>query len=122
MKTIKIEYDGKTYILGYTYQTLLEAEKRGLDWAKAGSRSMTTIYKLFECSFLLNHKKELDKKLIDIEGILAAIPNKYDVTDESGEVTEKGFFTVLSEIVGDAASALSDNGNGDGKNAMWAVQ
>lgn len=84
MKSIKIEYEGKSYELTFTRKTVMQTEKLGLNLEKAEETPITTVLTLGYGAFLAkqpNIKRELAEDIVlsceDREGLFDALMNLY---------------------------------------------
>ena len=72
-KPIVFEYEGKTYTLTYTRQSIKVVEKLGFDINELASKPMTMLPLLFHGAFLANHRGVQQDRT---EEILYALPDR----------------------------------------------
>ena len=73
IKPIRLNYDGKEYILEYSRETVAKAESDGFLFAQVDEYPLTGVSNLFYYAFLKNHpdmtKEEADKILESLGGL-----------------------------------------------------
>lgn len=86
METIKFDYDGKHYVLGYSRESVKQIEAQGFVLEELNKKPLTMIPLLFYGAFAINHRG-IKRKLTDeiwekIKGeeILAALIEMYSQT------------------------------------------
>lgn len=106
-KTIRVNYNGKDYVLEYTRESVETMEKRGFVLGDLASRPMSTLPELFSGAFLAHHKflpeaviNDLFKKMTDKENLYVKLIEMYNETIET---------------------LLSTETDPDGKNATWGA-
>ena len=84
-KCVKIEYEGKTYELGYNKRTVQEVEGMGFVANKIDEMPGTMIPLLFKGAFLMNHrftkdavKDEIYRRLTKKEDLIAILGELYN--------------------------------------------
>lgn len=84
-KCVKIEYEGKTYELGFNKRTVQETENMGFIANKIDEMPGTMIPLLFKCSFLMNHrftkdavKEEMYRRLTRKEDLISILGELYN--------------------------------------------
>lgn len=89
-KKISFEYEGKTYTLEYTRNSVRQMERRGFVPEDITSKPMTVLPDLFAGAFLANHnqlkREKIDKiyeLLSDKQKLIAALTEMYNDTIET---------------------------------------
>ena len=103
---VRLDYDGETYTLCYTRETVRQMESSGFniqDYVN-GTRPGTQNYMLFEGAFRAKHAKIKRKRVSEI----------YDHIDD-----KSGLNLVLAEMYGETLSSMLDGAEDDGKKATW---
>ena len=86
METIKFDYDGKRYVLGYTRESVKQIEAQGFVLEELSKKPLTMVPLLFYGAFAIHHrgiKRKLTDEIWDkIKGdeILAALIEMYSET------------------------------------------
>lgn len=101
MKEIKFSYDGKDYALGFTRETVLEAEDKGFNLGTAQTKPLHSTYDMFKYSFLMNHKDITDEEVSKI----------YDLFTDKSTLNSK-----LIDLYSDSVNSLLDDNKS--KNAI----
>jgi len=106
MSTIKVEYKGKAYELGFTRNTIVAMERQGFEIDKISSMPMTMLPMFWQGAFAA-YNKNIKRQLMD--EIYDSIRNK------------EGLIAALCEMYAEAISALTDEPDEDKGNATWEI-
>lgn len=109
-RSIKLKYDGKTYDLTFTRETVKRAEDSGFDLRvfAMNSKPATMNPLLFYCAFMAKQPK-IRRKVVD--DIYEHIHNKQQLTEALAEI----YADTLAPLVEDDESAEAD----DEKKVEW---
>ena len=108
MNAIRLTYDGKSYELCFTRESVKEIETSGFNIQALvdGSTPVTSREQLFYGAFRARHKG-IKRRLVD---------------EIYAHVTDKnGLLSALVEMYGDTLTTLMDEPEDDGKNASWEM-
>lgn len=105
-KTLHVTYDGETYTLEYTRETVSIMEKQGFRIRDIEDMPMSTIPALFAGAFLAHHRKIK-------AGVITKIFER--MTDKEGLIRK------LSEMYAEPLDTLIDEPEGDEGNATWGA-
>lgn len=105
--TINLKYDGKTYPLTYTRESVRRMESAGFDIQEfaGGKRPATLTYQLFEGAFAAQNRKVTRKTISEI------FEHVEDKTDLVAALVEM-YANTLTTMIGDETPD-------DGKKASW---
>lgn len=106
MSTIRVEYKGKSYELGFTRNTIVAMERQGFAIDKMSSMPMTMLPMFWQGAFAA-YNKNVKRNLID--EIYDNICNK------------EGLIAALCEMYAEAINALTDEPEEDKGNATWEI-
>jgi len=87
-KTMRVTYDGETYTLEYTRESITLMEKQGFRIQDIGEKPMSTLPVLFAGAFLAHHRKI---KPGVISKIFEHLPDKEGLIDKLGEMYAEPF-------------------------------
>ena len=83
-KTIRVTYEGETYTLEYTRETISMMEKSGFRIQDVEDKPMSTLPSLFAGAFLAHHRKikagvisKIFEHMKDKEGLIAKLGEMY---------------------------------------------
>lgn len=90
MKEIKFTYSGKEYVLTYTRESVVEAERMGMNMSGMEGKPIGTMLDIFRYSFLAHHKavsektiNEIYKLFDDKTGLIEKLADMYRETVET---------------------------------------
>lgn len=107
MKTLKLEYDGKTYTLCYDLKSCKKLDAMGFRYREAYDTIATSVPLLFYGAFLCHHSYMTPEKT---EKILLSLKGKQELFDRLIEMYTDALLSVSGEPETD-----------DGKNATWGA-
>lgn len=105
-KTIRVTYDGETYTLEFTRETISMMEKNGFRIQDVEDKPMSTLPTLFAGAFLAHHRKIK-------AGMISKIFER--MTDKTGLIAK------LGEMYAEPLESLFDEPEGDEGNATWGA-
>lgn len=94
MKQINFEYNGKSYCLEYTRETVIMMERRGFKAQEVTEFPMSMLPELFAGAFLAHHRYE-SRKVID--EILDTITNRRELVGKLSEMYNEPLNAMLNE-------------------------
>lgn len=107
-KTIKLEFEGKEYLLAYTRRSAKQMEQTGFDVSKIESMPLTMYPLLFQGAFICNHT---GLKRAKIDEIFEALGN------DRGAI-----INALADMYIEVLNSLSGTGNADEtKKVQWEI-
>lgn len=107
MASIKLDFDGKTYELTYTRESVRQMERQGFSFMEftQGEKPATYSLQLFEGAFIAKERKTSRK----------VISNIYDHLDGKSDL-----LVALSELYNDTLATMVDTAaEDDGKKVTW---
>lgn len=103
-KTLTIRYDGESYTLEYTRESVETMERQGFRAKDITEKPMNSLPKLFAGAFLAHHRRI---KQVKIDEIFDSLQDKM------------GLIEKLGEMYSEPLEALFDDPADNGKNASW---
>lgn len=103
-KEIKLEYEGKTYVLTYTRESIKQMEAQGFQIENIVKTPMTTLPQLFAGAFLA---RERYTKRSVINEIFDNITNRQELIGK------------LTELYNEPLAAMLDDPEEGEKNVVW---
>lgn len=103
-KTLTIRYDGETYTLEYTRETVEMMERQGFRAKDISEQPMNSLPKLFAGAFLAHHRRLKQARIDEMFDSLA---------------DKMGLIEKLGEMYAEPIEALFDDPADSGKNASW---
>lgn len=104
---ITVQYDGKTYHLGYNRKSVVKMEEKGFNAAEAAKTPITSTMQLFSGAFIAQHPG-ISEKIV--QEIYQNMENK------------EGLNTKLSEMYAEAVKGIFAEPEKSEKNATWAAE
>lgn len=101
-KTLRVTYDGETYTLEFTRETISLMEKQGFRVQDVEDKPMSTLPVLFAGAFLAHHRKI---KPGVISKIFDHLTNKVDLIAKLGEMYAEPLETLFDDPEGDEGNA-----------------
>lgn len=90
MKEIKFTYSGKEYVLTYTRESVVEAERMGMVLSEMEGKPINSMLDIFRYSFLAHHKAVSEKTINEIyelfedkQGLISKLADAYKETVET---------------------------------------
>lgn len=105
-KTLHVNYEGATYTLEYTRETIALMEKQGFRIQDVEDKPISTLPVLFAGAFLAHHRKIKG-------GVISKIFEK--ITDKPGLIDK------LGEMYAEPLETLFDDPEDDEGNATWGA-
>lgn len=106
MSVLKVEYNGKTYELGFTRNTVVSMERQGFNVNEIGNKPMTMLPMFWQGAFAAYNK-----------GVKRALMDEiYDnIRDKSGLIS------ALTELYAETLNTLTDEPEDEKGNATWEI-
>lgn len=104
VKPIRFEYEGTSYTLEFSRQTVRTMENQGFRVDELGSRPMTMLPQLFSGAFLMHHRF-LKKDVID--EIYAHMGEKDKLLEKLGELYNAPMEALLSDPEDDKGNVIA---------------
>ena len=109
---IVYDYDGKTYTLAYTADSIKKMEEAGFDFSKMGERLLSAPEEIFKGALLANHGGTRDEKAHEMYLALSRAANGEDSdTDE--------LMNALGEMLSEAIEEITTRGKSG--NVKWRL-
>ena len=106
MSTIRIEYKGKSYELGFTRNAIVAMERQGFNIEEISSKPMTMIPMFWQGAFAA-YNKNVKRSLVD---------EMYENIRD-----KQGLIAALCEMYAEAINTLTDEPEEDKGNATWEI-
>lgn len=106
MSVLKVEYNGKTYELGFTRNTVVSMERQGFNVNEIGNKPMTMLPMFWQGAFAAYNK-----------GVKRALMDEIyeNIRDKSGLIS------ALTELYAETLNTLTDEPEDEKGNATWEI-